>query len=109
MLSHHALENSRKANPAFFTLHRRLDRAGLAEIPIAGTSSSEPSALTDLLSHSELKLPSTDDTSQIPKGQTSRRWTHSEQLFVRPCEVIVSHATNFGSKGVSGVTALGGT
>ena len=100
MPSHRAFEKSRKANPAFFTLRRRLDRAGLADIPIAGTSSDQSGA-ADSLPRSNLNNP--DNRSQIPKGRTSRRWTHSEQLFVRPCDVIVSRATNFGSEGVSGV------
>ena len=98
--SHRAFEKSRKANPAFFTLRRRLDRAGLADIPIAGTSSDQSGA-ADSLPRPNLNNP--DNRSQTPKGCTSRCWTHSEQLFVRPCDVIVSRATNFGSEGVSGV------
>jgi hypothetical protein len=102
---HRAFEHSRDANPAIFVLRRRMDRAGLAEIPVAGgieisgqVTSNVPLTTTTHTS-SERLVP----LKQLPKGRLSRRWTHNEQLFVRPCGVIISRATFFGSEGVSGV------
>lgn len=36
-------------------------------------------------------------------GAFSRKWTHNEQLMVRPCGVVVGRATFFGSENVIGV------
>lgn len=40
-------------------------------------------------------------TKQVKKlkAQFGRRYTHNEQLFVRPCGVIIGRATMFGSEG----------
>lgn len=37
------------------------------------------------------------------KGVFSRKWTHNEQLMVRPCGIIVGRATFFSSESMSGV------
>lgn len=37
------------------------------------------------------------------KGVFRRRWTHNEQLMVRPCGVVVGRATFFASESLSGV------
>ncbi|KAF8579587.1 hypothetical protein K439DRAFT_1359290 [Ramaria rubella] len=37
------------------------------------------------------------------RAQFSRRWTHNEQLMIRPCRVIISRATFFGSEAISAV------
>lgn len=45
-----------------------------------------------------------DTTPAAPtknKARTSHRWTHNEQLVVRPCGVIISRATFYGSESVS--------
>lgn len=36
-------------------------------------------------------------------GVFSRRWTHNEQLMVRPCGIVIARATFFGSEAVSAV------
>lgn len=36
-------------------------------------------------------------------GSFSRKWTHNEQLMVRPCGVVVGRSTFFGSENVIGV------
>jgi hypothetical protein len=100
--SHRAFERSKEVNPALFTLRRRMDRAGLSEIPIAGTLPGNSAILPSPPSSASAPSRSISAVSQL-KGRTSRRWTHNEQLFVRPCEVLVSRATFFGSEGVSGV------
>ena len=40
------------------------------------------------------------------KAYFGRRRTHNEQLFVRPCGVIVSRATMYGSEAVSGINII---
>jgi hypothetical protein len=54
--------------------------------------------------------PATDSTSSIPedpKGPavslTKRKWTHNEQLCVRPCGIILSRATMFQAESIIGV------
>jgi hypothetical protein len=37
------------------------------------------------------------------KAQLGRRWTHNEQLIVRPCGIIIARATFFGAEAVSSV------
>jgi hypothetical protein len=41
--------------------------------------------------------------SQTLKARLSRRWTHNEQLMVRPCGVILARGTMYGSENVSSV------
>lgn len=36
-------------------------------------------------------------------GVFSRRWTHNEQLMVRPCGIVIARATFFGAESVSAV------
>lgn len=36
-------------------------------------------------------------------GVFSRRWTHNEQLMVRPCGIVIARATLFGAESVSAV------
>jgi hypothetical protein len=83
------------ANRSMGMLQRRLTRAGLPEIPAAGSSSEPPASFGTASEPGE--------PSSSIKGRTSRRWTHNEQLFVRCCGVIISCTTFFGSEGVSGV------
>lgn len=37
------------------------------------------------------------------KGVFSRRWTHNEQLMVRPCGIVVGRATFFSAESMTGV------
>lgn len=37
------------------------------------------------------------------KARFTRRWTHNEQLIVRPCGIVVARATMFGSENPSSV------
>lgn len=37
------------------------------------------------------------------KGVFSRKWTHNEQLMVRPCGVVIGRATFYHSESMSGV------
>ncbi|KAJ7286256.1 hypothetical protein C8J57DRAFT_1169032 [Mycena rebaudengoi] len=59
--------------------------------------------------HSRLRKavePIQRNASVCLKGRTSRSWTHNEQLFVRCCGVIISHATFFGAKGIISVKSF---
>lgn len=53
--------------------------------------------------------PNTDATvgTQVPKTKTdlSRSRTHNEQTLIRPCGVILAHATFWNSEAVSNVLA----
>lgn len=103
-LVHCAFESSREANSALFVLRRRLDRAGVSNIQTIGFTASLAAVapiVSDTPASNSAQI--NQETGPALKGRTSWRWTHNEQLFVRPCEVIVSHATFFGSEGVSGV------
>lgn len=46
-----------------------------------------------------------EDSSQPTRlsGSLTRRWTHNEQLVVRPCQVIIARGTFFGSEAISAV------
>lgn len=37
------------------------------------------------------------------KGVFSRKWTHNEQLMVRPCGIVIGRATFYQSESVTGV------
>lgn len=42
-------------------------------------------------------------SSKGVRGVFSRRWTHNEQLMVRPCGIIIGRATFYAAESVSGV------
>lgn len=39
----------------------------------------------------------------VVKGVFSRRWTHNEQLMVRPCGIVIGRATFFSAESMTGV------
>lgn len=43
----------------------------------------------------------------VVKGIFSRRWTHNEQLMVRPCGIIIGRATFFSAESMTGVKVRG--
>jgi hypothetical protein len=103
---HRAMETSHFARAkALFQLRETLKRAGI--------SSSDDSVMTDvavnehehivgdLVQECDEKL--AEGNRKQPKARFARRRTHNEQLVVRPCGVILSRATFFGSEAVSAV------
>jgi hypothetical protein len=81
-------------NKAMFQLQNHLQQGGISQV--------SPAYQTDASVH----LPSQTDepvqsqtgepaTSAKVKGKDSHNWTNNEQLFVRCCGVIISHATFF--------------
>ena len=73
-----------------FQLKERLRKAGLADDPVDGIV--------------ETVCPEKPDSgNKTVRARFGRRRTHNEQLIVRPCGVIVSRATFFGSEPVSEV------
>jgi hypothetical protein len=115
--SHRAFETARTdpaVRGALPLLRQRLRRAGVDDVPLAGSSGVATTGGNIPDHRSAIPRLSAcafdHDTSYSPasstdglKGRMSRRWTHNEQLFVYSCGVIASRATFFGSEGVSGV------
>jgi hypothetical protein len=104
--SHRAFEISKNVNKSALTMLRgRLVQAGLQEGSVTG-SGVDSTSHTQLLASTNPSAVGNNSQPSLVKGRISRRWTHNEQLFVRCCDVIISHATFFGSEGVSGVKVL---
>lgn len=49
------------------------------------------------------KIYKRQDREPKTKGVFSRKWTHNEQLMVRPCGIIVGRATFYASESMSAV------
>lgn len=84
------------------TLRARLDRAGVAQVPQAGTLSSN-TQMQGSSSGVDHRSEGLDEAERSLKGISCRRWTHNEQLIVRCCGIIVSRAPFYNAEGVSGV------
>ncbi|KAJ6562697.1 hypothetical protein DFH09DRAFT_1478636 [Mycena vulgaris] len=100
--THRQLEtNHKKRNKALFQLRGRLQRANVSH----PNDAFEAEVTADQVE--EITIPSTCETDKDPQGNRKlralfgRRRTHNEQIFVRPCRMIVAHATFYGAESVS--------
>ncbi|PIL31096.1 hypothetical protein GSI_05792 [Ganoderma sinense ZZ0214-1] len=98
-------EERRRKGRAMFELKRRLQARDVAStiraVPSVDESSSllddpdldDPAFLDDpgLTSNVERKKPTVPPAKV--KSTLTRRWTHNEQLLVRPCGIVISRAT----------------
>jgi hypothetical protein len=86
---------------ALFQLQKRLKNAGLVIPP----DSASPDDIATLHGADEdeecVEKPGTGNRQL--KAYFSKRRTHNEQLMMRPCGVVLSHATFFGSEAISAV------
>jgi len=102
---HRALETSYfKHGKALFQLRARLKKAGISTL--VDSTPTEPSPVHD---DDEVVI-ETADCSGKPEGGNQklralfgRRRTHNEQIIMRPCGIILSRATFFGSEAISAV------
>lgn len=80
----HRFEEIRRKNQ-----NRKLPRS----VKRVGSESTNNSNNVDAISSKPVKL----------SGKFSRRWTHNEQLMVRPCGIIIGRATFYTSESMSAV------
>lgn len=108
---HRALETAYfKRGKAIFQLRARLKKAGVA-VPVDSVALEDGHADDDeVIIESGPTGPVELDCDSKPAGGNRRlrayfgkRRTHNEQLIMRPCGVIVSRATFYGSEAVSAV------
>ena len=105
--SHRNHENHRRQQgQALFELKRRLAARSVAS-HIRSLPSEQPGSMNDGLDDPDIQnllddpaVPSnvqakSKDTEKKMKSTLTRKWTHNEQLLVRPCGVIVARATFF--------------
>ncbi len=98
--SHRALETNYFAKgTAMFQLRARLRKAGVAVPTDSLVSSLEPSSLNET---DECEGKSANGSKKV-KAIFGPRRTHTQFLVMRPCGIILSRATMFGSEAVSGV------
>ena len=99
---HRALENSHfQRGQAIFQLRSRLERAGVhVTKDTANISSQLDDIETEVLVECEGKAAGGNRKLRAYFG---RRRTHNEQIIMRPCGVILSWATLFGSEGIASV------
>lgn len=97
---HRALETNYFAKgTAMFQLRARLRKAGVT-VPTDDSLGSSPDFPADETDECEGK--STDGSKRV-KAVFGPRRTHTQFLVMRPCGVILSRATMFGSEAISGV------
>ncbi|KAF7354501.1 hypothetical protein MVEN_01139400 [Mycena venus] len=114
---HRALETAyfRRGN-AMFQLRARLKKAGVAvpndSVPVRDASEDDDEVVFEMGPSGPIEL-DVDDCDGKPETGNRRlraifegRWTHNEQLIMRPCGVILSRATLFGSEAVSAVNTF---
>lgn len=100
---HRALEKSYfRRGQAIFQLRSRLERAGIhvTKDAAANTSVELDDVETEVLVECDGKA---EGGNRKLRAYFGRRRTHNEQLIMRPCGVILSRATLFGSEGISSV------
>ncbi|KAJ8688737.1 hypothetical protein PTI98_013495 [Pleurotus ostreatus] len=93
---------------ALFQLSARLKKAGVTSTTDAmgGVNDEEYDNLAKLENDNEEDLDcdgKPEITRQSVKAAFGRRYTHAELLIMRPCGVILSRATMYGSEAISGV------
>jgi len=92
---------------AMFQLRQRLKQAG---VDVPGDSASDPSDDPDLVPETaerDKDRPLHEGKSEVGnralRATFGRCRTHNEQLLVRPCGIILSRATFYGSEAISAV------
>ena len=97
-------QERREKGQAFFNLKRRIE-SRMAASQIRSQSSQDPT--DDLLDDPDINevLDDPASTSNVRaklgskqpkiKSSISRRWTHNEQILVRPCGIVIARATFF--------------
>ncbi|KIJ60382.1 hypothetical protein HYDPIDRAFT_98972 [Hydnomerulius pinastri MD-312] len=96
---HRKLESAYfKPTSALFQLRRKLNKAGIS-VPHDSVTPDE-SIDSTLIAECDGKA---EEGNRRLKTNFARRRTHNEQLIMRPCGVILSRATFFGSEAVSAV------
>jgi CxC6 like cysteine cluster associated with KDZ transposases len=107
---HRALEKAYfQRGTALFQLRDRLKKAGVS-VPV--NSISLPESEKDFVDDDEVLIETTEcsgkpeDGNQKVKAYFGRRRTHNEQIIMRPCGVILSRATFFGSEAISSVNVF---
>ncbi|KAH7927102.1 hypothetical protein BV22DRAFT_1103930 [Leucogyrophana mollusca] len=84
---------------ALFQLRAKLKKAGIS-IPSDSVPSGEGADDEEVIIECDGKA---DEGNQKLRARFGRRRTHNEQLIMRPCGVILSRATFFGSEAISSV------
>lgn len=110
-LLHRAKEQERneQGRSAYYDLSRRLNKDNAPRTHIPQRKHNADSSATHLadLPRLETAEPAQQAASTTKEKrltlQTSRNWTHNEQLFVLSCGVIVARSTFFFSEGVASV------
>jgi len=100
---HQALEDAYfRKGKAIFVLRDRLKKAGVS-VP-ADTLDVPPEDDDEVLVETDLACAGKpEEGNRKLRAYFGRRRTHNEQLIMRPCGVILSRATFFGSEAVSAV------
>ena len=87
--------------PALFQLRKKLNKAGI-RVPDDTVSPQECNDLAESVDCGGKP----EEGNRQQKTNFARHRTHNEQLIMRPCGVILSRATFFGSEAVSAVNVL---
>ena len=105
-------ERNEKSRSAYYDLSRRLNKDNTPRTHVPrhkdnADSSAQNTTHLDDLPQLETAEPAQQAASTTKEKrltlQTSRNWTHNEQLFVLSCGVIVARSTFFFSEGVASV------
>jgi hypothetical protein len=98
---HQVLEEAYFAKgKAFFQLRKALANAGILSPDAIESFIDDPVGREDEI---ECEKKSEEGNRKQPKARFGRRRTHNEQLVVRPCGIILSRATFYGSEGIAAV------
>lgn len=107
--SHRAREEEMvaRSHKGLYELRRRLRKAGVPMIPLAGQGEGHctplgASSATDPDTPQPAE-PQASSTTPSLRGRITRKYTHNEQLFVRCCGVILSRATFYHAEGIASV------
>ncbi|EPQ49828.1 hypothetical protein GLOTRDRAFT_51546, partial [Gloeophyllum trabeum ATCC 11539] len=107
---HRKLEDAyRQRGKALFQLRERLAKAGfmIPEDTLSGEVADNDEVEVEGQGGREIGCEGKSPAGNIKvRARFGRRRTHNEQLFVRPCGVILSRATLFGAEAVSSVKEL---
>ena len=101
--NHRAIDTRRQmGNKAFFQLRDRLARQKVTHPDDAFNAQAQDDVVDELHLQAEEHDPACDgkdeDGKRRIRARFGRRRSHSEQILVRPCGIIVARATFFGSE-----------